>query len=81
MTDLARILKNIPMPQVKRRGIAGRGKQKYPWDRMEIGDAFQFTGPDPRAAYGAVSNANRYFQPKKFIAGKHESMMLIWRRE
>lgn len=65
---------NIPRP----RGWGG--KQKYPWDEMEIGDSFYVKGTTvSRLCQAALSHAKSRNNGKKFSCRSEKGGARVWR--
>lgn len=73
-----RVQKNIPMPVIKPRGLAGTNKAKYPWLTMAIGDSFLFPASLGRASHAAVIQASKSTS-RKFKVCKTDDGYRCWR--
>jgi hypothetical protein len=67
------IQSNIPVPTTQRR----RGKPKYPWPLMQVGDSF--LAPHTRVTMSAYAYGKRHNM--KFVSLKEANGIRVWRTE
>jgi hypothetical protein len=61
----SKLTKGVPLPP----SSGGGGKAKYPWQSMEVGDAFFTEGAKIETFYTLTSTANKKYG-RKFVARK-----------
>jgi len=68
--------KNVPMPLIYR-----FEEEKYPFEKMEIGDSFfaSFEGRDSRRLQQYISKKSKEFNLKKFVTRTCNGGIRCWR--
>lgn len=67
-SEVFKIDKGIPIP-------AWKGRRKYPFADMAVGDSFHVKG----VGSSLLSNAAANYKPKKFAARKDATGVRVWR--
>ena len=70
------VIKNLPIPS---RGRRGRNMEyTYPWDKLEVGDAFHVPLELARTVICASSNHAKKYK-RRYVTRRIEDRIYIWR--